>query len=85
MIVVWVFICAGLGFLLRGWCPLPLHRVPIDRSDINSETFFLKPSKGSLDVAVVLVTELCHRHAADEVGDISELALVAIAERSKSV
>jgi hypothetical protein len=79
-----VFTCA-VGFLIGGRCPLPLHRLPIDRSNVDGETFFLKPSEGSLDVAVVLVTELCHRHPADEVGDISELALVAIAERSKSV
>jgi hypothetical protein len=66
-------------------CPFPLHRIPIKRCSIDSETFLLKASEGSLDIAVILVTKVCHCHAANEVGDIGQLAFVAIAERRKGV
>ena len=78
---------AGLRLLLLlGYgCPLPLHRIPIKRRNVDSETFFLKASEGSLDIAIILVTKLCHCHSADEMGDIGQLAFVAIAERGKRV
>jgi hypothetical protein len=72
--------------ILLGWrCPFPLHRIPIDGSDVDGETFFPETSESSLDVAVVLVTELCHRHPADDVGDFGQLKFVAVAECGEGV
>ena len=76
---------ASLRILLGRRCPFPLHRIPIDGSDVDGEPFFLETSEGSLDVAVVLVTELCHRHPADEVGDFCQLKFVAVAECGEGV
>jgi hypothetical protein len=76
---------ASLRILLGCRCPFPLHRVPIDGSNIDVEPFFLKTSEGSLDVAVVLVTELCHRHSADDVRDFGQLKFVAVAECGEGV
>jgi hypothetical protein len=61
---------ASLRLLLGYGCPLPLHLIPIKRRNVDSKTFFLKASEGSLDIAVILVTKVGHCHSADEVGDI---------------
>jgi len=77
---------ASLMFLLLGYrCPLSLHLISIQRGNVDSETFFLKPSKGSLDIAIVLVTKLCHCHSTDQVGDIGQLTFVTVAERCECV
>lgn len=75
----------SLRILLESRCPFPFHRIPIDGSDVDGEPFFLETSEGSLDVAVVLVAELCHRHPADEVGDFGQLKFVAVAECGEGV
>ena len=76
---------ASLRILLGRRCPFPFHRISIDGSDVDGEPFFLETSEGSLDVSVVLVTKLCHRHAADEVGNFGELKFVAVAESSEGI
>ena len=63
--------CAGLVFVFGWWGPLSLHSVPVYGSHVESETLLLEPSEGALDVAIVLVTKLCHFHTADQVGDES--------------
>jgi hypothetical protein len=57
---------ASVMFLLLGCgCPLSLHLVPIQRGNVDSKTFFLEPSKGSLSITIVFVTKLCHCHSTD--------------------
>jgi hypothetical protein len=61
-----VCIFASVMFLLLVYrCPLSLHLIPIQRGNVNSKTFFLKPSKGGLDIAIVLVAKLYHCHPTD--------------------